>query len=45
MDVSLEKFRKEGGFGKLGEQYLAEEKKTDETLTKIAEARVNQKAA
>jgi len=32
VDVSLEKFRKEGGFGKLGEQYLAEEKKALEEM-------------
>ena len=32
VDASIEKFRKEGGFGKLGDQYLAEEKKALEEM-------------
>ena len=32
VDAFIEKFRKDGGFGKLGDQYLAEEKKTLEQM-------------
>lgn len=32
VDAFIEKFRKEGGFGKLGDQYLAEEKKALEEM-------------